>query len=188
MSNLSKLNENSNNIKNLVLSAMFLALGVLLPTFTGPQLGAIILPMHIPAILAGFLIGAKYGFIVGVITPILRSVIFGMPPLFPVAIAMALEIGTYGFLSGFLYKAFSKKITKTATIYGSLISAMLVGRVVFGIAMFTMIVGFGHGSGVFTLSIWFTSVFLTSWIGIAVQIFIIPILVLAIERNNLISR
>ena len=45
--------ERKNYIKKIVLSAMFLALGMVLPFFTGqiPQIGSMLLPMHIPVFL-----------------------------------------------------------------------------------------------------------------------------------------
>ena len=43
------------NIKNTVLAAMFLAIGLVLPFLTGqiPRIGSMLLPMHIPVFLCG---------------------------------------------------------------------------------------------------------------------------------------
>ncbi|MDO4354782.1 MAG: ECF transporter S component, partial [Clostridia bacterium] len=43
-------NSTKNKLKNLCLAAMFLALGLVLPLLTGqlPQIGSMLLPMHIP--------------------------------------------------------------------------------------------------------------------------------------------
>ena len=94
-----------NHIKNLTLSAMFLALGLVLPFLTGqiPQIGSMLLPMHIPVFLCGLICGWQYGAAVGLITPLLRSVLFGMPPLYPTAVAMAAELLTYGLVVGLMY-------------------------------------------------------------------------------------
>ena len=175
----------SNEIRNLTLAAMLLALGVVLPTLTGPQLGSRLLPMHIPALLAGLILGPKYGLVVGFATPLLRSVTFGMPPLLPAATAMAFEIGTYGLIAGLVY---SKVKQNVVTLYVALISAMLVGRVVFGVAMFILLVGFGLGPGVYSLNVWVTSVFVTSGPGIAAQLVIIPAIVIALERSGLMRK
>ena len=93
-------------VKKLVLAGMFLALGMILPFITGqvPQIGNMLCPMHIPVLLCGFICGWQYGLVVGFITPLLRSFMFGMPPVYPTAIVMAFELMTYGFLSGFLYE------------------------------------------------------------------------------------
>ena len=85
------------------MSALFLALGLVLPIFTGqiPQIGSMLLPMHIPVFLCGLICGGPWGALVGLILPLLRSVLFGMPPLFPTAIAMCCELMTYGYVAGF---------------------------------------------------------------------------------------
>ena len=82
------------DLKQLTLAALFLALGLVLPFFTGqiPQIGSMLLPMHIPVFLCGLICGWQYGAAVGFVTPLLRSALFGMPPLFPTAAAMPLEI------------------------------------------------------------------------------------------------
>ena len=92
-------------LKKLVLSAMFIAVGLVLPFFTGqiPQIGKMMLPMHLPVFLCGLICGWPYGLAVGFVTPLLRSMIFSMPVMYPAAIAMAFELATYGFVAGFLY-------------------------------------------------------------------------------------
>lgn len=92
--------------KKLTWSAMFIALGLVLPFLTGqiPQFGNMLLPMHIPVILCGLICGWRYGAIVGFVLPLLRYALFGMPVLFPTGIAMSFELAAYGFFSGFLYE------------------------------------------------------------------------------------
>lgn len=84
------------SVKNLVLGALFLALALVLPFFIGhiPQIGAMLCPMHLPILLAGFVCGGPVGAVVGFIAPLLRMVMFGMPPFYT-AIAMAFELLTY---------------------------------------------------------------------------------------------
>ena len=91
--------------KNIVLSAMFLAIGLVLPLFTAqiPQIGQMLLPMHIPVLLCGFVCGWQSGAVVGFVLPLLRSAIFGMPVFFPTATGMAFELMTYGLVAGLLY-------------------------------------------------------------------------------------
>ena len=92
-----------NEIKKLVLSAMFLALAFVMPFLTGqiPQIGSMLCPMHIPVLLCGFFCGAPWGLVVGFIAPILRSFTLGMPPMFPTAFCMAFDASKFG-LSAFL--------------------------------------------------------------------------------------
>lgn len=119
--------------KNLVLAGLFLALGLVMPFLTAqiPNLGSRLLPMHIPVLLCGFVCGWRYGLSVGFVVPVLRSMLFGMPPMFPHAIAMAFELATYGLLAGLFYQLLPKKNFST---YLTLILAMIGGRIVWGIA------------------------------------------------------
>ena len=104
-------------VYKMVLAAMFLALAMVLPFLTGqiPQIGSALCPMHIPVLLCGFFCGPWYALAVGFIAPLLRFLIFGMPPIMPTGIAMCFELATYGFMVGFLYKKLPKK--KVIPIY-----------------------------------------------------------------------
>ena len=128
----------SKSIKKLTFSALFLALCLVLPFLTGqiPQIGQMLSPMHIPVLLCGFVCGWGWGLAVGFIAPLLRSILFGMPALFPNAVAMAFELAAYGFLAGILYKAFPKK---PVYVYVTLILAMIGGRIVWGIVDFILL-------------------------------------------------
>lgn len=97
------------NMKNLTLSAMFLALGLVLPFLTGqiPQIGSMLLPMHIPVFLCGLICGWQYGGLIGAILPPLRYALFGMPILYPTGIAMMAEIALLGISAdGFTWQMF----------------------------------------------------------------------------------
>lgn len=85
------------NTKKTVLSAVFLALGIGLPFLTGQikEIGDTLLPMHLPVMLCGLVCGAKFGFAVGLILPFLRSVLTGMPPVYPNAVYMASCVGNF---------------------------------------------------------------------------------------------
>ena len=99
------------NLYKMLLSAMFLSLGIVLPFFTSQikEIGDTLLPMHLPVMLCGLFCGHWYGLAVGFITPLLRGLLFGMPPIYPSGIWMAFELATYGFVIGFLYLKLKKK-------------------------------------------------------------------------------
>ena len=103
---------NSLQVRRLTYAALCLALAIVLPFLTGqiPEIGSALCPMHIPVLLCGFLCGWPWGLAVGFVAPLLRSVLFGMPPMFPGAVAMAFELAVYGGVSGFLYRKFPKTI------------------------------------------------------------------------------
>ena len=73
-----------NNTGKIILAAFFLALGIVLPFLTMqiPSIGNMLLPMHIPVLLCGFICGAPYGAAVGFILPLLKSILFGVRFLF----------------------------------------------------------------------------------------------------------
>ncbi len=177
-----------NNIKSLVIAAMCLALGLVLPFFTGQihAIGNMLCPMHIPVLIAGFLLGVKYGALAGFITPLLRSVIFGMPVMYPGAISMAFELATYAIVASLMHqilrKAFYGKIQGKkkhyAVLYASLITAMIAGRIVYGIVRFAMLGIIGTD---FNLAMWFSIEFVNAWPGMLLQLIVIPPLVRVLQ-------
>ena len=116
-------NQRSKHIKNLTAAGICLALCLYLPFLTGQnqQLGNALSPMHIPVLLCGFICGPYYAAVVGLIAPLLRFMIFAMPPM-PTGVAMCFELAAYGVVAGLLYNALPKKIP---FIYVALITAML---------------------------------------------------------------
>ena len=103
--------KNHQNILKMTASALCLALCLVLPflTLQMPEIGSMLLPMHIPVLLCGFICGWKWGLGVGFAAPLVRSLIFGKPFLYPVAVCMALELAAYGFVCGLMYRLLPKK-------------------------------------------------------------------------------
>lgn len=169
------------NTKKLVISGVCLALCLLLPFLTGqiPRFGNLLLPMHLPVLICGFVAGPFYGLLVGLIAPILRSLLFTMPPLMPTAVAMAFELAAYGFLTGFLYQKLPKK---PVYAYVSLIGAMLGGRIIWGVVAFALNSALGNP---FTLAIFMASAFTNAIPGIILQLVIIPPIVMALKKAGL---
>ena len=118
--------------KKLTLAAMFFAIGVILPFFIGqiPLIGQMLLPMHIPVLLCGLIVGWQYGLVAGFFLPLVRGMLFGMPALFPNGIGMAFEMATYGLVIGYLYSHSRWQCIKS--LYRCLIVAMIAGRLVWG--------------------------------------------------------
>lgn len=163
----------------LILSGVFIALGIVLPMafhlFGGA--GPVFLPMHIPVLIAGFFLSPLLALAVGVITPFLSSILTGMPPMFPMMPIMMLELGVYGLTISLV----RKKVTQNP--YVALLIAMVIGRV-------------AAGSMVYVLSTFFSaklppvSVFIIGAVtrglpGIAIQLVLLPLIVLALTRSNM---
>lgn len=170
-------------VKNLTLAAMFLAIGMVLPFLTGqiPQIGNMLLPMHIPVILCGLICGWQYGAAVGFVLPLLRSAIFGMPLFFPTATAMAFELMTYGLAVGLLYEI--SRWQCVIALYRCLIIAMIAGRAVWGVVQFIQVGVFGDG---FTLQAFMAGAFLNAIPGIILQLILIPAIMIALDRTGLV--
>lgn len=169
------------NIKKITLSGIFLAIGMILPFFTGqiPEIGRMLLPMHLPVLLCGYVCGWQYGFWVGLILPVLRSILFGMPVLMPKAVVMAAELAIYGFMTGFLYQRLSKNLSG---LYLSLLGAMAAGRIVTGIVAVPI---YGMTGSSFGMKIYLTDTFLEAIPGIILQLIFIPFLLMTLQKSKI---
>ena len=172
-----------NKSLKMVLAAFFLALAYVMPFLTGqiPEIGSMLCPLHIPVLLCGFICGWPWGLAVGFIAPLFRSVTLGVPVLFPMAIAMAFELAAYGAVSGIMHKLLRRR---KAYIYCSLITAMIVGRVVWGTAMFICV---GLSGGSFTFAAFLAGAFTNAIPGIIVQLVLIPILVMILDNPKVLN-
>lgn len=170
-------------IRKMLFSALFLALGTVLPFFTMQikEIGDSLLPMHIPVMLCGLICGYKYGFLVGLILPILRSLIFSMPPLYPNSIWMSAELCTYGLIIGIIYSVLKNK--NTLSVYIALISAMISGRIVWGI---TKAILLGIDSKAFTFSAFLIGGFADALLGIILQLILIPVIMKLINSKRIV--
>lgn len=169
--------------RKLVLSALFLALCLVLPLVTGgiPTIGNMLLPMHIPVLLCGLICGWQYGLVVGFVAPLLRSVLFGMPPMYPVAIAMAFELAAYGLIIGLVYAAVHKR--GVAALYISLLTAMVGGRLVWGLAEVVLL---GMAGNAFTMQAFLSGALLSAVPGILLQLVLIPAVMVALDRTGVV--
>jgi hypothetical protein len=138
--------------------------------------------MHIPVFFCALICGWKYGLGIGIILPIMRSVVFGMPPMIPMAVSMAFELATYGFVAGLIYGLVRQQ--NIFTLYLSVIPAMLVGRIVWGVAMFILLTTSG---GMFSFNAFIAGAFLTAAPGIIFQLIVIPIIMFALDRAGLVK-
>ncbi len=166
-------------IRNLTIAGVCLALALLLPFVTGqiPNVGSMLCPMHIPVLLCAFFVSWKWAMGVGFLAPILRFMLFSMPPM-PFGIAMAFELATYGLVASVMYKLLPKK---RWSIYIALVSAMILGRIVWGAAR--MVIA-GVTANPFTWQMFIGGALLEAIPGIIIQIVLIPIIVMAVKKNN----
>ncbi|WP_207666033.1 ECF transporter S component [Thermohalobacter berrensis] len=165
--------------KKIVYSSFFIALGIIIPMLfhTIKNFGRAFLPMHIPVLLGGFILGPYFGLLVGLITPFLSSILTGMPPIFPVGIIMFFELSTYGFVSGLFYNKLKQNEIITLT------SAMIIGRIIAALVVAVLVYGFGAKMpNPFT---YIKMAVIVGLPGIAIQVILIPILVLSLKRTRI---
>ncbi len=169
------------SINKMILAAVFLSLGIVLPFLTGQikEIGDTLLPMHLPVMLCGLICGWRYGLVVGLVLPLLRSVTVGMPPLYPNAVWMSAELATYGFTIGFLYCTFQKK--QMWWLYCSMLISMFCGRVVWGVVKAVLL---GLADKSFTFQAFITGGIVDSLPGIILQLILIPVIVKLFSINS----
>jgi uncharacterized membrane protein len=170
-----------NQTKQLILSGIFIALGLIIPpVFHSFAMGAVLLPMHIPVLLSSFLLSPFFAFLVGALTPLLSSLLTGMPPFFPIAVQMTFELATYGLSISYLYHKCHKPL------FFSLLSGMLAGRLSAGLVNFLLLTEFLNK--VFSLNVFLMASFVTSLPGIILQLILIPILIKITELAPLLRK
>ena len=162
---------------------MFMAIGLILPFITGniQLIGNMLCPMHLPVFLCALICGWQYGLPMAFILPLLRSAIFGMPPMYPTAIAMAFELATYALVIGVLYARSGKQ--SVSTVYRCLIIAMIAGRLVWGLAMWVIL---GVAGNAFTLQAFLAGAFINAVPGIIIQLILIPAVMAALDKAKLV--
>lgn len=167
--------------RRLIASAICLALALVLPFLTGQmqQFGNMLCPMHIPVLLCGILCGWPWGVAVGFIAPLLRFALFGAPVIYPIGLAMAFELATYGFSAGLSYKLLPKT---PGFVYVALLCGMIDGRIVWGLARYIMA---GLGGSEFPFSAFLAGAVTNAIPGILLQIVLIPPIVLTLKKANL---
>ena len=167
------------HIKRMIYAALCLALCMVLPLLVGqiPTIGKMLSPMHIPVFLCGMLCGWQWG----LVAPVLRSLLFGMPAMYPDAVVMALELAAYGAIAGALYRALPRK---PWSVFVALIAAMLLGRVVWGVAKWALL---GLAGNAFTFDMFLAGGFIKAWPGILLQLVLIPAIVFALGKAGFID-
>ena len=170
-----------NNVKKAIITAIMIALCVVLPMAVHgiPKGGIILSPMHFPVLLCGLTCGPVYGFFAGLAGALLSHLLTGMPPV-PVLPGMLIEMFFYGLASGLMMK-FVRTGKLAADLYISLISAMLIGRIAGGLGKALI---FARGS--YSLAAWASGYLVATLPGMILQLILIPLIYFTLEKANLI--
>lgn len=168
------------SVKKIVYGGLLIAIGVILPQLFhifGQSAGQTFLPMHIPVILAGMLIGPVWGLGVAVIVPILSSLITGMPPV-PMLYFMLFELAAYAVVSGLLSK-------KGLNVYLNLAITILCGRAVYGLSLVAAVNLFSFAPPFANATAFFTGL-AAGLPGVVLQFIAIPLLMFALKKGGLV--
>ena len=159
-------------------TGLYLALAIVLPIglHAFGVGGRIFLPMHLPVLLAGFLVGPVSGLAAGLLAPGLSHLITGMPPSYAVPL-MSLELPLYGLVAGLAYNRLR------LNVYIALLAAMIVGRLMFalGLVVLGLFMDLPYTATVFLST---TGPLVAGLPGIVVQIVLIPVVVAAVRRSR----
>lgn len=160
--------------QKMTLGALMIALGLIIPYFTSHMFGipgTVLLPMHYPVMLAGILCGPLYGGLIGIIVPVLSSLLTGMPPVFPMLPLMTFQLLFMGFISGLVMKKWNKVIPSS-------IASIIAGWGAYALALYVLkLLPVGAG-----LKMQMIPAFIAGLPGIIGQIILIPIIATFINR------
>ncbi|MBP3484008.1 MAG: ECF transporter S component [Oscillospiraceae bacterium] len=170
-------------VKKSIITAVCIALCYVIPLmFHGIQnAGSIFCPMHIPVFICGLICGWPYGLLCGIAGPMLSSALTAMPPV-AILPSMMVELAVYGAAAGLMMKLVHTK-SIYADLYISLITAIVCGRVLAGVAKALI---FARGS--YSMAAWVAANVVTSWPGTVIQLVFIPSIVFALMKANLIPQ
>ena len=174
-----------NNIKNIALAGMFIALGVVLPIafHAVPDAGKIFLPMFIPVLLGALFLPWQYALAVGIFTPILSALLTGMPPMapLPMAVMMMAELGIAALVLSLL-KNIKWLTSKKYLIDIALIPALILGKIASALVLMAAIKFFGvKGPGMW---VYISGAFIVGIPGIAIQLVLLPVIYSLIKTRQ----
>ncbi len=169
----------------IALGAMLTTFSIVLPQIfhlTGiPQVGAVFLPMHIPVLLAGFMLGPVYAPIIGAIAPVISHLLTNMPVAARLPF-MIVELLFYGLASGLFYHVFRLKEKRFGAVI-TLALSMLVGRLAYALSLVIAAEFFGIEGGFMAA----VSATVTGVYGIVLQFITIPPIVFACKKGGFIK-
>ena len=97
--------------------------------------------------------------------------------MYPTAIAVAFEMGTYGLIAGALYAKSKRK--SIPALYFSMLVAMILGRCVRCVSEIVLL---GFAGNTFVWKVFFSGVILNAIPGILLQLVIVPAVLLLIRK------
>ncbi len=165
--------------RELVLAGMCIALGLVIPllfhTVGGGAAGRTFLPMFLPLLLLGLLSRWWIAALAGLITPMLSSLLTGMPPILPTAPMMMVELATMAAIASLMHRHLRLNVWSATVI------ALVASRA----AEALMVMALGSWLAIeLPWWIYVAATVAAGWPGIVLLIVLIPPLVLTIEKTS----
>lgn len=182
----------NDTLYRMIVTAVLLALGLILPFLTGQlqSFGKLLSPLHIPALICGMTCGWVWGGALGLILPVLRMALFGMPAA-PMAYPMAFELCAYGVATGLLYPWLRRELCgrcgakPLVVMLATLGLAMVLGRIVGGVAKALLLMAGAIPGVPLTFAAFVTAYFVDTAVAAVVHLIVVPAVVLALEKARL---
>lgn len=163
--------------REFALAGLFGALGLTLPVVFHALGwgGKVLLPMHLPITVAGFLVGPATAVALGVVVPFLSALLTGMPPIAPpIAPLMAAELAVKAGTASVLYRRLR------FPLWVALPGALLADWLILGLAVFL-------AAGFFAIKasplMYVAATVAVGLPGTILQVVAVPIGVAAVERR-----
>ena len=168
------------SVKSAV-SAALIVLAVVLPQIAhlavGASAGMTLLPMYLPVLMGGLLLGTKWGLIVGILSPVASFCITSlagtaMPAASRLPFMMA-ELAAFAAVSGL----FGRKISeKPLLAFVGVILAQVCGRAIFLLCVFA----FQSFTPLTVAAVW--GQIKTGLAGLAIQAVVVPVIAIVISK------
>jgi len=165
--------------RDVALGGLLGALAFVLPIVfhaAGPGAGPVFLPMYYPILALGLLASWEVALLVGIIVPVLSSLLTGMPPP-PTAVLMVCELVALGVVA-------SLARGLRFDVWPAAISSIVLSRLVGALLLLTLLPLFGITRGITEYLI---AVVTVSLPGTIIMLTIVPAAVYAIERTSIIG-
>lgn len=182
----------NDTLYRMIVTAVLLALGLILPFLTGQlqSFGKLLSPLHIPVLICGLTCGWAWGGALGLILPVLRMALFGMPAA-PMAYPMAFEMCAYGVVTGLLYPYLRRELCgrygakPLVAMLATLGIAMVAGRIVGGAAKALLLMAGAIPGAPLTFTAFVTAYFVDTAVAAVVHLIVVPAVVLPLEKARL---
>jgi hypothetical protein len=170
------MNKTTNTITK---SALFIALGILLPMILHPfGLGSVLLPMFWPIALSGYFLPLTFALMVGIATPLLSSLITGMPPVSPpIVYVMMVELAVLASVISYLYHH------TTLKLFWPLLIGLILSRFSLFLAVYLLLPLLGLPPKFFSLAVVIRGI-----PGVGVMLILIPFIAKRLNKSLYLDR